>query len=84
MSPLMRPPLTTFSGGLVGSSASREDAPRRGGGLWGVPRLVDDAVGRAADRGLAPELVRVTEAAAHGGRPPRQPRGREARRPGGS
>jgi hypothetical protein len=38
-SPLMRPPLTTFSGELVGSAAAatREDAPRRGGGAGGVP-----------------------------------------------
>jgi hypothetical protein len=38
-SPLMQPPLTTFTGELVGSAAAarREDAPRRGGGPWGVP-----------------------------------------------
>jgi hypothetical protein len=35
----MRPPLTTFSGELVGSAAAatREDAPRRGGSAGGVP-----------------------------------------------
>ena len=38
-SPLMRPPLPTFRGELVGraAAASREDAPRRGGGPCGVP-----------------------------------------------
>jgi hypothetical protein len=61
----MRPPLTTFTGELVGSAAaaSRDDVPCRVAVHAAFPRLVGDAVGRAADRNLALELIRVTEAA---------------------
>jgi hypothetical protein len=64
-SPLTRPPLTTFTGELVGSAAAaRREEPRAAVAVHAAfPRLVGDAVGRAADRNLALELIRVTEAA---------------------
>jgi hypothetical protein len=72
-SPLMRPPLTTFSGELVASAtaATREDARAEVALQAALPRLVGDAVGRAA------QAARSGCRAARpppGGAPPRPPR----------